>query len=337
MTDLQRHDGKFVIVPKRPTGTPEHLTVAGSWPHDGPCRPDEVALLLIDFQSDFIDADGYLAKVGGDIKPAQEAVMKVKPILEAARSAGVRVFHTREGHRPSLADLSKYKKWRSQRAGAEVGASSETGSMFLVRGSPGWDITPELAPIEGEEVIDGPGYDKFMHTDLEHCLRCAGVKYLVIAGLTTEVCVSSTVRGATERGFECLLVTDGTAATEQNHLRPHIDTMLVEGGIFGSVADAHHVLVAFGSMGSASASDPPPTGGPEAPPRPPTQAGDLERQQAEIRELTMRLKIAELQLEVREAHAQRDEEFRKLAESQLPVTRVGHASSSESVTSSGVA
>ena len=94
MADLERHDGKFVIVPKRPTGTPEHLTVAGSWPHDGPCRPDEVALLLIDFQSDFIDADGYLAKVGGDIKPAQEVVMKVKPILEAARSAGVRVFHT---------------------------------------------------------------------------------------------------------------------------------------------------------------------------------------------------------------------------------------------------
>ena len=105
MTDLQRHDGKFVIVPKRPTETPEHLTVAGSWPHDGPCRPDEVALLLIDFQSDFIDADGYLAKVGGDIKPAQEAVMKVKPILEAARSEGVRVFHTREGHRPWLADV----------------------------------------------------------------------------------------------------------------------------------------------------------------------------------------------------------------------------------------
>lgn len=250
MTDLERHDGKFVIVPTRPTGTPEHLTVAGSWPHDGPCRPDEVALLLIDFQSDFIDADGYLAKVGGDIKPAQEVVMKVKPILEAARSAGVRVFHTREGHRPSLADLSKYKKWRSQRAGAEVGASSETGSMFLVRGSPGWDITPKLAPIEGEEVIDGPGYDKFMHTDLEHCLRCAGVKYLIVAGLTTEVCVSSTIRGATERGFECLLVTDGTAATEQNHHRTHIDTMLVEGGIFGSVADSHRVLVAFGSMGS---------------------------------------------------------------------------------------
>jgi nicotinamidase-related amidase len=341
MTDLERHDGKFVIAPKRPTGTPEHLTVAGSWPHDGPCRPDEVALLLIDFQSDFIDADGYLAKVGGDIKPAQEVVMKVKPILEAARSAGFRVFHTREGHRPSLADLSKYKKWRSQRAGAEVGASSETGSKFLVRGSPGWDITPELAPIEGEEVIDGPGYDKFMHTDLEHCLRCAGVKYLIVAGLTTEVCVSSTVRGATERGFECLLVTDGTAATEQNHLRPHIDTMLVEGGIFGSVADAHRVLVAFGSMGSASASDPPPTGGPEAPPRPPTQAGDLERPSAEQvpagedrekKVLQLQLKIAELELEAKNRKLEAvEEKTREL------LAETAWKSSSESVTSSGVA
>ena len=145
----------------------------GRWPHDGPCSPDEVALLLIDFQKDFCHPDGYLAKVGGDLKPAQTAVKKVMPVLEAARDAGVMVFHTREGHRPSLIDLSKYKKWRSCLAGAEIGMTSQTGSKFLVRGSPGWEIIPELAPIEGEEVFDGPGYDKFMHTDLEHCLRCA--------------------------------------------------------------------------------------------------------------------------------------------------------------------
>ena len=169
----------------------------GRWPHDGPCSPDEVALLLIDFQKDFCHPDGYLAKVGGDLEPAQTAVKKVMPVLEAARDAGVMVFHTREGHRPSLIDLSKYKKWRSCLAGAEIGMTSQTGSKFLVRGSPGWEIIPELAPIEGEEVFDGPGYDKFMHTDLEHCLRCAGIKYLIVAGLTTEVCVSSTIRGAT--------------------------------------------------------------------------------------------------------------------------------------------
>lgn len=224
----------------------------GRWPHDGPCSPDEVALLLIDFQKDFCHPDGYLAKVGGDIEHAQTAVKKVMPVLEAARDAGVMVFHTREGHRPSLIDLSKYKKWRSCLAGAEIGMTSQTGSKFLVRGSPGWEIIPELAPIEGEEVFDGPGYDKFMHTDLEHCLRCAGIKYLIVAGLTTEVCVSSTIRGATERGFECLLVTDGTAGSDEHLCSAHIKTMLVEGGIFGTVSDAIGVCAALKRVQMAS-------------------------------------------------------------------------------------
>ena len=222
------------------------------WPHDGPCSPDEVALLLIDFQKDFCHPDGYLAKVGGDLKPAQTAVKKVMPVLEAARNAGVMVFHTREGHRPSLIDLSKYKKWRSCLAGAEIGMTSQTGSKFLVRGSPGWEIIPELAPIEGEEVFDGPGYDKFMHTDLEHCLRCAGIKYLIVAGLTTEVCVSSTIRGATERGFECILVADGTAGSEMEFCVAHIKTMQVEGGIFGTITEADLVCAALKSLQSAS-------------------------------------------------------------------------------------
>ena len=224
----------------------------GRWPHDGPCSPDEVALLLIDFQKDFCHPDGYLAKVGGDLKPAQTAVKKVMPVLEAARDAGVMVFHTREGHRPSLIDLSKYKKWRSCLAGAEIGMTSQTGSKFLVRGSPGWEIIPELAPIEGEEVFDGPGYDKFMHTDLEHCLRCAGIKYLIVAGLTTEVCVSSTIRGATERGLECILVADGTAGSEMEFCRAHIKTMQVEGGIFGTITVADLVCAALKSLQSAS-------------------------------------------------------------------------------------
>ena len=227
-------------------------TCIARWPHDGPCSPDEVALLLIDFQKDFCHPDGYLAKVGGDLKPAHKAVRKVMPVLEAARNAGVMVFHTREGHRPSLIDLSKYKKWRSCLAGAEIGMTSQTGSKFLVRGSPGWEIIPELAPIEGEEVFDGPGYDKFMHTDLEHCLRCAGIKYLIVAGLTTEVCVSSTIRGATERGLECILVADGTAGSDEHLCSAHIKTMLVEGGIFGTVSDAIGVCAALKRVKMAS-------------------------------------------------------------------------------------
>ena len=243
MPKRERDDVQFSVRVELPLLNGE--TYISRWPHDGPCSPDEVALLLIDFQKDFCHPDGYLAKVGGDLEPAQTAVKKVMPVLEAARDAGVMVFHTREGHRPSLIDLSKYKKWRSCLAGAEIGMTSQTGSKFLVRGSPGWEIIPELAPIEGEEVFDGPGYDKFMHTDLEHCLRCAGIKYLIVAGLTTEVCVSSTIRGATERGFECLLVTDGTAGSDEHLCSAHIKTMLVEGGIFGTVSDAIGVCAAL--------------------------------------------------------------------------------------------
>ena len=243
MPKRERDDVQFSVRVELPLLNGE--TYIGRWPHDGPCSPDEVALLLIDFQKDFCHPVGYLAKVGGDLEPAQTAVKKVMPVLEAARNAGVMVFHTREGHRPSLIDLSKYKKWRSCLAGAEIGMTSQTGSKFLVRGSPGWEIIPELAPIEGEEVFDGPGYDKFMHTDLEHCLRCAGIKYLIVAGLTTEVCVSSTIRGATERGFECLLVTDGTAGSDEHLCSAHIKTMLVEGGIFGTVSDAIGVCAAL--------------------------------------------------------------------------------------------
>ena len=250
MPKRERDDEQFYVRVGQTLANGE--TCIGRWPHDGPCSPDEVALLLIDFQKDFCHPDGYLAKVGGDVEPAQKAVKKVMPVLEAARDAGVMVFHTREGHRPSLIDLSKYKKWRSCLAGAEIGMTSQTGSKFLVRGSPGWEIIPELAPIEGEEVFDGPGYDKFMHTDLEHCLRCAGIKYLIVAGLTTEVCVSSTIRGATERGFECLLVTDGTAGSDEHLCSAHIKTMLVEGGIFGTITEADLVCAALKRIQSAS-------------------------------------------------------------------------------------
>ena len=250
MPKLERDDVQFSVRVGQTLANGE--TCIARWPHDGPCSPDEVALLLIDFQKDFCHPDGYLAKVGGDIEHAQTAVKKVMPVLEAARDAGVMVFHTREGHRPSLIDLSKYKKWRSCLAGAEIGMTSQTGSKFLVRGSPGWELIPELAPIDVEEVFDGPGYDKFMHTDLEHCLRCAGIKYLIVAGLTTEVCVSSTIRGATERGFECLLVTDGTAGSDEHLCSAHIKTMLVEGGIFGTVSDAIGVCAALKRVQMAS-------------------------------------------------------------------------------------
>ena len=214
----------------------------GHWPlinDDG-----GLALLLIDFQRDFLSPDGYFAAAGYDVAEAQKVAATVRPLLLAARRAGVPVFHTREGHRASLRDLPRYKRLRSAEAGAAVGAPSPLGGGFLTRGSPGWEIVPELAPTPDEEIFDKPGYGAFTATDLDHCLRCVGVRKLIVAGLTAEVCVSSTVREATDRGYECVVMRDGVAATDPRNLGGALGALTCEGGIFGSVADVRVAIEA---------------------------------------------------------------------------------------------
>ena len=223
-------------------------TSIGIWPHDAPVPLCEVCLVMVDLQQEFIGPKGYLAMAGhaDAVADAREVVARLKPVLDVARRAGMRVVHTREGHRPSLADLHDYKKWRSKQSGAAVGAPAPGGGRFLVRGSPGWEIVPELAPLDDEDVFDKPGYGAFTATDLDHCLRAMGIKKLVVAGLTTEVCVHSTIREATDRGYECLLLEDCTAPTVPSHLPGALGTVRCEGGIFGSVgtaADAHAALL----------------------------------------------------------------------------------------------
>ena len=202
---------------------------------------------------------GYLDYQGYDISVAQSIIPRIQDVLHAFRDAGFPVYHTREGdffkfmkmavclklpgHRPDLSTLSSRERYRSKNnaTGLGIGSQGPLGRL-LVRGEPGHDIVPELYPLEGEPVIDKPGRGAFAHTDFELLLRIKGIKNLVIAGVTTDVCISSTMREANDRGFDCLLLEDGTAASEPNLHLGTCESIKMEGGIFGAVAKLDDVI-----------------------------------------------------------------------------------------------
>ena len=195
-----------------------------------------IALIVIDMQRDFCSPGGYAHRSGIDIKRMQAVVSTVLQLLQAARAAGVLVVHTREGHLSDLSDCPPAKLRRSAVAGAPIGGMGPMGRL-LIRGEYGHDFVDELQPVPGEIVIDKPGYGAFHATMLGDVLAARGVQQLIVCGVTTEVCVHSTLREAVDRGYQCTTVSDATAASQPENQAPALGMIGVEGGIFGCVAN----------------------------------------------------------------------------------------------------
>lgn len=218
------------------------------WPFDGSVAPQHLAVVVIDMQTDFCGFGGYIDSQGIDLACTRRAIPPIRAVLEAARQRPeILVIHTREGHRPELVDLPEVKRWRSKQVCPGIGEPGPCGRI-LVRGEPGWEIIPELAPVSGEIVVDKPGKGAFFATDLEHILRTTGRTHLVLCGITTDVCVHTTLREAGDRGFECLVLEDATGATQPEHHAAALTMITMQGGIFGAVCSSRDLIDALEAM-----------------------------------------------------------------------------------------
>jgi len=198
------------------------------------------ALVIIDMQRDFLEPGGFGAALGNDVSRLQAAVDPCREVLAASRRVGMLVIHTREGHRPDLTDAPPHKVERGDPAN-RIGARGPMGRI-LVRGEPGHDIIPELYPLTSEPVIDKPGKGAFYQTDLELMLRNRGIDTLFVCGVTTEVCVNTTVREANDRGFRCIVLSDCCASYFPEFHEMGLAMIKAQGGIFGSVAGSKPLL-----------------------------------------------------------------------------------------------
>ena len=211
----------------------------------------EVALIVIDMQRDFLLPGGFGESLGNDVSLLASVVPPLRRVLDAARSAGWTVIHTREGHRPDLSDLPAAKHRRGKPS-LRIGDPGPYGRI-LIRGEYGHDIVDELAPAPGEPVLDKPGKGAFYGTDLQEVLQANGITTLVVTGVTTEVCVHTTVREANDRGYDVLVLSDCVGSYFPEFQRVALDLIAAQGGIFGWVADSSALLQQLPQPASSAA------------------------------------------------------------------------------------
>jgi nicotinamidase-related amidase len=226
-----------------------------AFPHGGLTR-DGVALILIDMQRDFLEADGYLAAMGYELGGVRAAIKPAQRLLAAARGAGLCILHTRQGYRPDLAEVPAHKLARIEAGRSAIGKPGPLG-RFLIRGEPGFQIIPELAPAPGEFIIDKTANSAFWGTDLAAILAARGVRALILAGVTTDVCVHCTLREANDRGFECLLARDACGSGDAEAHRAALHMVTVEDGVFGALADVDAIIAGLDRMDRALATSAP--------------------------------------------------------------------------------
>jgi biuret amidohydrolase len=211
------------------------------FPYDGNLDPARLALLVIDLQVDFVAPEGYLARRGYDVTPVRAILPAVRAVTEAVRRVGGLVVFTRQGYRVDLADMTDYERFRRRRGGLD-------GTQVLVRGSPGFEIAPELPVEPADVIVDKTANGAFTYTDLEQVLRVRGIEQVMLTGATTDVCVHSTLREAHDRNFQCLLIEDGCASGDAYAHAAAVHMVTVEDGVWGVVAKAADVVAGLHTL-----------------------------------------------------------------------------------------